>query len=150
MLNEEDVIVPYNYDFSNYPNWKIEQRSRQLKIHPKIECSLSRYNLAFFLLSEKYVTACILPFVVEKSALQIFLIPEGVQKNIPNPRPYIRTVCVGEELDQLEGATPRNRKEVVFEKWCKVACNRGLEVFEKVKRNPQQMIEMVLDCNRGL
>ena len=151
LLNEEDLFVPYNYDFSNYPNWKIEQRSRQLKIHPKIECSLSRYNLAFFLLSEKYVTACILPFVVQKSALQIFLIPEGALKNIPSPRPYIRTVCAGEELAaQLASANNFNLKGVVFERFCKVACDRGDQVFEEVKGNPQRMIEMVLDCNRGL
>ena len=151
LLHEEDYIVPYSYNFSDYPNSDIEQRSKKLKIHPKIECSLSRYDLAFFLLSEPYLTACLLPFDVKKPPVQIFLVAEGAQIMIPCPRPYIRTVCAGEELDdQLEGVTPRNRKEVVFEKWCKVACNRGLEVFEEVKRNPQRMIEMVLDCNGGL
>ena len=151
LLNEEDLIVPYDYDFSDDPIWKIKQRSNQLKIHSKIECSLSRYDLAFFLLSKAYVTACKPPFDVQRPAVQIFLVAEGAQKKIPANRPYIHAVCAREKLvDQLPGANKYNLKEVVFERLCKVACDRGLEVFEEVKRNPKRMIEMVLDCNGGL
>ena len=150
LLSEKDLIVPYNYDFKDLPNWKIKPRSKKLEIHPKIECLLPRFDLAFFSLSEKYIKACLLPFVVQKSALQIFLIPEGAQEDIPCPRPYIRAVCVGEQLNaQLdEGTNNFNRKEVVFERLCAKACERGLEVFEEVRKNPQLIIEMVVDCNR--
>ena len=74
LLNEEDWIVPYNYDFSDYPNWKVEQRGKKLKIPAKIECLLSSYDLAFFLLSEKYIIACPPPFDVQGPAVQIFLV----------------------------------------------------------------------------
>ena len=153
VLNEKDWIVPYNYDFSDYPNWKIEQRSRKLKIHPKIGCSLSRYDLAFFLLSEKYIIACLpcrLPFDVNTSVVQIFLASKGAQKRIPPNQPYVHAVHTEELVAPLAGATPFNVKEVVFERLCKVACARGLEVFEEVKQNPQKIIKMVLECNRGL
>ena len=175
LLNEEDLIVPYDYDFSDDPIWKIKPRSNQLKIHSKIECSLSRYDLAFFLLSKKYVTACLLPFVIQNPAEQIFLVSESDQDIIPRNRPHIHTVCAGRRLiAQLGGATNYKLKGAVFERLCKVACNRRLEVFdegernppteggaalagasahqvfEEVKRNPQGIIEMVLDCNRRL
>ena len=149
LLNEKTHIVPYDYDFSKLSIVQIKQLSTKLKIHSKIECSLSRCNLAFFLLSEPYIIACLpckLPFSVKKPVAQIFLVAEGAQKRIP-PNPYIHAVTVGEEL----GASNYNRKEVVFEKFCKVACDdRGLKVFEEVKRAPQQIIKMVLDCNRRL
>ena len=141
LLHEKDYIVPYSYNFSDYPNWKIEQRSRKLKIHPEVECLLPSYDLAFFLLSEPYLTACLLPFDVPKPPIQIFLVAEGAQKKVASNRPHIHAVCIGDELiSQLDGATPFNLKEVVFERLCRVACNRGLHVFEEVKRDPQRII----------
>ena len=151
LLNEEDPIVPYNYDFSRLSIDEIEQRGGQLKIHSKIECSLSQYNLAFFLLTKKYIKACKPPFDVQRPAEQIFLVSESDQDEIPRNRPHIHSVCAGERLiAQLGGATKYNLKGVVFERLCTVACVRGLEVFEEVKRNPQKIIKMVLDCNREL
>ena len=181
LLNEEDCIVPYNYDFSKLSINEIEQLSKKLKIHSKIECLLSCYNLAFFLLSGKYIRACKPPFDVQRPAEQIFLVSESDQDKIPSNRPHIHSVCAGERLiakPQLDGATRYNLKGVVFERLCKVACDRrrqgfgrgfdngnggqpppanppverepGHQVFEKVKRNPQRMIEMVLNCNKGL
>ena len=152
LLNEEEKIVPYDDDFRKYPVWKIQQRSKKLKIKSTIESSLSRYDLAFFLVSEPYIIACLpcgLPFCVEKPVVQIFLVAEGAQKRIP-PNPHIRVVHAEELVDRLEGANNYNAKEIVFERLCTVACDRGLEVFEEVKTNPQRMVEMVLDCNRRL
>lgn len=149
LLKEKDPIVPYSYNFSDYPNPVIEQRSKKLKIHPKIECLLPSYDLAFFLLSEPYLTACILPFDVPKPPIQIFLVAEGAEEDIRVNKPHIRAVCVGEELDaKLEGANNYNRKQAVFERLCRVARDQGLPVFEAVKKNPQRIIEMVLACNR--
>ena len=146
LLHEEDYIVPYSYNFSNYPNSDIKQRSKKLKIHPKIECSLSRYDVAFFLLSEPYLTACLLPFDVKKPPVQIFLVAEGAPEIFSSNRPHIHAVCVGDELiPQLDGANNYNLKEVVFDILCTVACNQGLQVFEKVKSNPQQILKMVLE-----
>ena len=164
LLNEVEKIVPYDYDFKNFPVWKIQQRSKKLKIKSTIESLLSRYDLAFFLLSEPYIIACLpckLPFCVEKPVVQIFLVAEGAQKRIP-PNPHIRVVHPGGLVDRLEGANNYNVKEIVFERLCKLACKHGKnhtgnggtcdpgnQVFEEVKRNPQRIIEMVLECNKG-
>ena len=145
LLNEEDCIVPYNYDFSKLSIDEIEKRSKKLEIHPKIECLLPSYDLTFFLLSEPYLTACLLPFDVPKPPVQIFLVAEGAEEDIRVNKPHIRAVCVGEELDdKLPGANNYNRKEVVFERLCRVARDQGLPVFEAVKKNPLRIIKMVL------
>ena len=166
LLNEETPIVPYDYTFDGL---------QKLEIHPEIKRLLSSYDLAFFLLSEPYLTACQLPFRVSNSATQIFLIAPGLLAAIPANRPYIHAVTAGVELMvQLEGANKFNLKGVVFERLCKAVCNRGHQVFddgernppteggaafpggsahqvfEEVRRNPQRIIEMVLDCNRRL
>ena len=163
LLNEDDPIVPYDYTFDGHTQEEIRQRSRRLEIHEKIERLLSSYDLVLFLLSDDYVTACLLPFSVPNST-QIFLVAPSLEHTICANGLYIHAVCAGEELvDQIDGATNRNLKGVVFERLCKVACNRGrnrtgngctcdpgLKVFEEVKRNPQRMIEIALDCNKRL
>ena len=124
LLKEKDPIVPYSYNFSDYSNPDIEQRSNKLKIHPKIGCLLPSHDLAFFLLSEPYLTACLLPFDVPKPHVQIFLVAEGAEKDIRVNKPHIRVVCVGEELDaKLPRVNNFNRKEAVFERLCTLACN---------------------------
>ena len=149
LLGEETRIVPYEYTFKGQNQEEIWKRSRKLGIHEEIKRLLPSYDLAFFLLSDDYVTACLLPFRVPNST-QIFLVAPGLAPAILANGLYSHAVCTGAELvKQLEGATPRYLKEIVFERLCKVACERGLEVFEEVKRNPQRIINMVLNCNRG-
>ena len=126
LLNEDDLIVPYNYTFDDLTQEEIPQRSRVLGIHEEIECLLSSYDLAFFLLSKDYVTACELPFHVPNSATQIFLVAPSLEDTIPVDKPYIHAVCAGEELvDQLAEANNRNLKGVVFKRLCCVACREG-------------------------
>ena len=144
LLNEADPIVPYDYTFHRQSQQEIRQRSRQLRIRPRVEDLLSNYDLAFFLLSAHYITACLLPFHVPNST-QIFLVALGLAGAIKAKGLSTHAVCAGMELvGQLEGATRYNLKGVVFERLCTVACERGKRVFEEVKRNPQRMIEMVL------
>ena len=150
LLNEENPIVPYDYTFHRQGREQIRQRSRRLEIHPEVEHLLSSYDLVFFLLGKDYVTACLLPFRVPNPVTQIFLVAPSLQDSISADLPYVHAVCAGVELaHQLQGATRYYLKGVVFEKLCTVACDRGHRVFEEVKRNPQRIIEMVLDCNRG-
>lgn len=175
LLDEETPIVPYDYTFDGLGQDEIRRRSRTLEIHPNVERLLPSYDLAFFLLGKDYVAACQLPFDVQNPAEQIFLVSESDQDNIPRNRPHIHSVCVGRRLiAQLDGASNYNLKGVVFERLCKVACDRGHQVFddgernppteggaafpggsahqvfEEVRRNPQRLIEIVRDCNRRL
>ena len=157
LLKEEDPIVPYDYTFDGQGRDEIQRRSRKLGIHEELERLLLSYDLVFFLLSDDYVTACLLPFRAPNST-QIFLVAPGLAGTINANGLSTHAVCVGPELvGQLEGATRYNLKGVVFERLCTVACERGRNrtgngcscdpgkrVFEEVKRNPQRMIDMVL------
>ena len=143
LLNECDLIVPYNYTFEGQGPVAIRQRSRRLRIHENIECLLSSYDMVFFLLSENYVTACELPFPGPEST-QIFLVPPGLMGQISANGLYIHAVCLEPELvDRFPSANPRNLKGVVFERLCTDACDRGIWVFEEVKRNPQRIVEFI-------
>ena len=111
--------------------------------------TLVAVDLAFFLLSKDYVTACELPFHVSNSATQIFLIAPSLEETNPVDRPYIHAVCAGEALvNQLPGASKHNLKGVVFERLCRkistAACDCGIRVLEEVKQNPQRIKEFIL------
>ena len=147
LLNEEDWIFPYNYTFDGLGKEKILRISQKLGIHRKVNDLLSNYDMVFFLLGKDYVTACELPErPFPNPVTQIFLVAPSLEHTIPDDGRYIRAVPAGEELaDQLEGANKYNLKGFVFERLCTLACNQGLKVFEEVKRNPQRIIEMVLE-----
>ena len=86
LLNEADPIVPYDYTFHGQSQEEIRQRSRELRIRPRVEDLLSNYDLAFFLLSKDYVTACMLPFRVLNPVTQIFLVAPALEYTIPVDR----------------------------------------------------------------
>ena len=126
LLDEETLIVPYDYTFNGLGQDEIRRRSRRLEIQPQVECLLPSYDLAFFLLGKDYVTACQLPFRVTNSATQIFLVAPGLEHTIPANRPYIHAVTAELELvDQLDGANNFNLRGVVFERLCTIACDCG-------------------------
>ena len=148
LLNEDDPIVPYDYTFAGLGQAGILKIVLKLEIHEEIKRLLPSYDLAFFLLSDDYVTACRLPFRVPNPVTQIFLVGPKSQDRILADGRHVRAVCVGDKLiRQFDEANKNNLKGVVFERLCRVACERGLEVFEEVRKNPQLIIKMVVNCN---
>ena len=156
LLDEAEIIVPYNVAFRNVTTGKNLTRSElldrytHLQIHKDVERLILDYDLVFFLLGQDYVKALELPFNVPDTVTQIFLAPPSWKRMITDfsPNAYVVVTAWKELAAKLEGANKNNLKGVVFERLCAVACDRGLEVFEEVRKNPQLIIEMVLDCNR--
>ena len=149
LLDEESLIVPYNYDFKG-GDPEIRYRGMKLRIREKIERILPSYDLVFFLLGKKYVTACRLPFRVPNPVSQIFLAPPSWKNTILDRSPNANVVVTdwNELKTEFPGTAPRYLKEAVFERLCRVARDQGLPLFETVKENPKQIIEKVLECNR--
>ena len=151
LLHEEDPIVPYDYDFKGLGDGEIRYRGKELGIREEIQRMLPSYDMVFFLLGKRYVTACRLPFRVPNPVTQIFLVAPKSQDRILADGRHVHAVCVGDKLiRQFDEANKNNLKGVVFERLCRVARDQGLPVFGEVKRNPQRMIEMVLECNKRL
>ena len=147
LLKEKDPIVPYDYDFKG-GDGEIRYRGKELRIREKIERILPSYDMVFFLLGKRYVTACRLPFRVLNPVTQIFLVAPKSQGPIFADGRHVHAVCVRDELiHEFDEANPFDLKEVVFERLCRVARDRGLPVFEEVKKNPQRIKEIVLECN---
>ena len=144
LLRECDVIVPYNVTFTGPKERKPLARSDSLQIHERVETLIANYKLVFFLLGKEYVQALQLPFQVPDTVTQIFLPGKSYRCLIPDFR-NVHGVLAGTELaNEIEGANNYNIKGLLFKKLCETVCREGLQVFEKVRCNPQMIRDIAL------
>ncbi len=61
LLNENDVIAPYNVTFQGMKKAEILEKSRRLQLRERAAELIARYDVVFFLLGKEYVQALQLP-----------------------------------------------------------------------------------------
>ena len=144
LLSECKVIAPYNCTFQGLRTNEILERSDSLQIHEKTEDLIKGYDLVFFLLGNEYVQALQLPFDVPDTVTQIFLLGKTHKGLIPY-LPNVHFVPAGSELARELSVMGIALKGVVFKKLCGAVCREGLEVFERVRQNPQLILDLVRD-----
>ena len=148
LLDECDVIAPYNVTFSGLNKNDLLARSNSLQLHKHVEALIAGYDLVFFLLGKEYVQALQLPFEVPDTVTQIFLLGTGYRKLIPDS-PNVHFVPTGSSLARELGVMGVALKGFVFKQLCEVARREGLQVFEKVRQNPQGVPDIAL-ANRQI
>ena len=154
LLHESEDIVPYDVDFKDIPaGICLQDRGDCPSIHDATERAMSRHDLVFFLLSKDYVNALEpqLPFNVPNTVTQVFIAAQDSDDMIPFGRENVHIVRADDRLmNQILGTNRNNLKGMVFKRLCDVACCQGLQVFKKVKQNPQRIVRMVRDRNGRL
>lgn len=143
LLNESDIIFPYNATFKGLKSKELLARSNSLQLHERVETLITDYDLVLFLLGAEYVRALQLPFEVPDTVTQIFLIGTGSQKLIPD-LPNIHFVPAGPSLRRKLQTTYTTLKGLVFERLCAYVCRGGLQVFEEIRQNPQRILDVVI------
>ena len=143
LLAEDDVIVPYNVTFSGLNKGDLLARSNRVQLHKHVETLIADYDLVFFLLGKEYVQVLQLPFEVPDTVTQIFLLGTGYRKLIPDS-PNVHFVPTGSGLARELGVMGVALKGFVFKQLCDVARREGLQVFEKVRQNPQEIPDIAL------
>ena len=143
LLNESDVIAPYNVTFTGLNKKKLLARSNSLQLHEQVEALIAHYDFVFFLLGEKYIRALQLPFEGSDTGTQIFLLGKGYRKLIPDAS-NTHFVPVGNDLARELGVMGVALKGFVFRQLCVAVCREGLQIFEEVRKNPQRILDVVL------
>lgn len=144
LLRECEVIAPYNCTFQGLRTNEILERSRRLQLHERTKVLIRRYDLVFFLLGKEYVQALELPFGLTDAVTQIFLLGSTHRRLVPN-LPNVHFVPVGRDLARELRVMGIALKGVVFKKLCDAVCREGLEVFDRVRQNPQMILDLVRD-----
>lgn len=139
LVDECCAIVPYNVPNNESPVLKGEGRD---KLHQDVEELIKDYDLVFFLLGETYVKALQLPFNVLDAVTQVFLIFTRT-RGYRNLIPECLQNCEAVELHAREFRSGYTAKGLVFNRLCEAACRDGFHIFEEVKQDPQQLLEIV-------
>lgn len=139
-VNENDIIVPFDtsplheLDVLEFDDTGVPERTVAL---------LESYDLAISLLRPDDITSLKRIFEVERTVTTIFLLPKSQKKAVNEDLPNVHVVETGSDLQKSLRTTNWALKGVVIRKLCEAACSKGFQVFEEVKQNPQQILDIV-------
>ncbi|MDE0018776.1 MAG: hypothetical protein OXU51_21525 [Candidatus Poribacteria bacterium] len=138
-VNEKDIIVP----FDTAPLHELEVLEYDESGVPEQTANLiDSYDLVFSLLRQEDIQSLQRVFQVERATTLIFLLAKShkhvVNENLPN----LHVVETGSDLQKSLRTTNWAMKGVVLRRLCEAACRDGSQVFERVKQDPQQLIEI--------
>lgn len=139
-VNEEDVIVPFDtaplhvLEILEFGESGIPEQTVDL---------IERYNLVFLLLRPDDILSLQRVFEVERTTPLIFLLAPSHKHVVNEELPNLHVVETGRTLQKSLRTTNWALKGVVLRRLCEAACRDGFDVFEEVRRDPQQLLEIV-------
>ena len=142
-VNENDHIVPFditprrNLQPLEYDNTGFLESMATL---------IEGYDLVFSILRWNDIVLLQRVFEVERATTLIFLIARSNARYIADDLPNVHSVYTADLVGHIDGVSNYNHQGAVFRKLCEAACHDGFHVFEQVKQDPQQLIEIA--CNQ--
>ncbi len=139
-VSEKDIIVPFDtaplheLDVLEFDDSEVPERTVDL---------LESYDLVFSLLRPDDIESLQRVFEVERSVPLIFLLPKSQRKAVNEDLSNVHVVETGRDLQKKLRTSNYALKGVVMRRLCEAACRDGFQVFEEVKRDPQQLLEIV-------
>ena len=138
-VNEKDVIVP----FDTAPLHELEVLEFGESGAPERTADLiDSYDLVFSLLRPDDIQSLQRVFEVERATTLIFLLAKSHKHVVNEDLPSLHVVETGTDLQKSLRTTNWALKGVVLRRLCEAACRDGFHVFEQVKQDPQQLIEI--------
>ena len=139
-VNEKDIIVP----FDTSPLHELEVLEfNESEVPERTVDLLESYDLVFSLLRPDDIQSLQRVFEVERAVTLIFLLPKSQRRAVNEDLPNVHVVETGSDLQKSLRTTNWALKGVVMRRLCEAACSQGFQVFEEVKQDPQQLIEIV-------
>ena len=139
-VNEEDIIVP----FDTAPLHELEVLGFDETGIPEQTVDLiERYDLVFLLLRPDDILSLQRVFEVERATTLIFLLAPSHKHVVNEDLPNLHVIETGRTLQKSLRTTNWALKGVVLRRLCEAACRDGFGVFEQVKKDPQQLLEIV-------
>ena len=144
LISEHDLIAPYDVKLKD-AEWK---RIPDFVSKKALEV-INDYDLVFFLLGKDVealrLRQCSFP---QDMANWVFILAPTYFNKLPCNLKSNRVVEAGKNL-ACELSRTRvnlyNLRGFIFEKLCAAVCREGFHVFEQVKEDPQQLLEIVLE-----
>lgn len=139
-VNENDIIVPF--DIAPLHDVEILELGES-GIPESMIALIERYDLVFSLLRREDILSLQRIFEVERATPLIFLLAPSHKHVVNEKLPNLHVVETGRALQKSLRTTNWALKGVVLRRLCEAACRDGFGVFERVKQDPQQLLEIV-------
>ena len=138
-VSENDIIVP----FDTAPLHELEILEFDERGIPERTVALiESYDLVFSLLRQDDILSLQRVFEVERATTLIFLLAKSHKHVVNEDLPNLHVVETGSALQKSLRTTNWALKGVVLRRLCEAACRDGFHVFEQVKQDPQQLLEI--------
>ena len=140
LVHEDDIIVPFDVEpLSGTGNIDYGETATS----ERVEALMERYDLVFSLMEKYDVRRLENLFRNQRKVILILLAAPSWKISNPESVSNTQLVDAGADLaEKLDGANRRNLRGVVFRKLCEAAYRDGFHVFERVRQDPQQLIEI--------
>ena len=139
-VNEKDTIVP----FDMAPLHDLEVLAfGDTGVPEAITALIERYDLVFSLLRREDIVSLQRVFEVERAVPLIFLLAPSHRHVVDERLPNVHVIETGRNLAKAIRATNWSVKGVVLRRLCEAACRDGFHLFEQVKQDPQQLLEII-------
>lgn len=136
VLTETRKIAPYEVTFNTMRSQEVLAWSRFLKIKESLTESIRGYDLVFFLLGDKYLSAIELPIEITEKQTLIFFASGSSRKQIPDA-----PNCFVYEVGQVDAKSFRcgliSLKGYLFKLLAQEIINQGVETLTEIKQAPQ-------------
>ena len=139
-VSENDRIVPF--DITPRQNLKPLEYDETGFLESMVTL-IEGYDLVLSILRWNDIVLLQRVFEVERAATLIFLIAPSNSHVVDDSLPNVHIVEAGANLSRAIGAMNVALNGVVLRRLCEAACRDGFQVFEQVKQDPQQLIEIV-------
>ncbi len=139
-VSEKDIIVPF--DMAPLHDTKVLELG-ETGVPESIAALIERYDLVFSLLRQEDIVSLQRVFEVERAVPLIFLLAPSHRRVVDENLSNVHVVETGRNLGKAIRATNWAIKGVVLRRLSEAACRDGFHVFDQVKQDPQQLLEII-------
>ncbi len=139
-IGERDTIVPF--DMAPLHDTQVLEFG-ETGVPESIAALIERYDLVFSLLRQEDIIRLQRVFETERSTPLIFLLAPSHRQVVDESLSNVHVVETGRNLAKAIRATNWSIKGVILRRLCEAACCTGFQVFEQVKQDPQQLLEII-------
>jgi hypothetical protein len=143
LLNENDMIVPYEVTFNEMNNNELIEWSNHLEINEKLSQLVKEYDLVFFLLGDTYLRSLRLPLdELDEDKKLIFMSSKTSKKLIPASLPYY-FIEVGQNDAKSFSYGLIGLKGYLFKLLSQDVVENGLKTFEAIYQKPDYIMDLL-------
>jgi hypothetical protein len=139
LIDENQVIAPYDITFSNMKSHEIIDWSNKLGIKAALEIILGSYDLAFFLLGDKYLKALNMPFTINKNSIitMVYFVGWSNTELIPDLDNY-HIIGIDSSDSVQFGSALVSLKGLMFKRFCEETA-QNVSTLNIVLDDPKQL-----------